>query len=181
MISPCINILRMLATQINEKLGSKQGSKHHSPDLTRDIQELMKSLRRYHVYEKQPDQVIEGPRAMVQDVIVTGLRDLRKPLDDYNSLFTWLRARHRVRPLILDGWEAPRSDGSCTRGNTDAGPATVSRSARVIAGDVNATALMDGDDDSDLIEFLRPEETHEDEFRCSLDTEEDVELDMDEL
>ncbi|KAI0071978.1 hypothetical protein K474DRAFT_1605970 [Panus rudis PR-1116 ss-1] len=32
-ITPCIDFLRQLATQINQELGSRQGSKHSSPDL----------------------------------------------------------------------------------------------------------------------------------------------------
>ncbi|THH13425.1 hypothetical protein EUX98_g9728, partial [Antrodiella citrinella] len=43
-VSPCINILRRLATHINQDIGSRQGSKHHAPDLTVDICVLKESL-----------------------------------------------------------------------------------------------------------------------------------------
>ncbi|KAH9829307.1 uncharacterized protein C8Q71DRAFT_718418 [Rhodofomes roseus] len=47
MISPCIDILRRLATEINTTPGAKQGTKHTTPNLDRDIAYLMASLRRY--------------------------------------------------------------------------------------------------------------------------------------
>ncbi|KAI0723617.1 hypothetical protein C8Q76DRAFT_767461 [Earliella scabrosa] len=43
-VSPAIDILRRLSAQINGTLGSRQGAKHTSPDLERDINELIDAL-----------------------------------------------------------------------------------------------------------------------------------------
>ena len=50
MISPCIDVLRKLATQIHDDLGSRQGTKHTSPDLERDLDILVRSLKEHNVY-----------------------------------------------------------------------------------------------------------------------------------
>ncbi len=103
-ISPCINVLRSLATQINDTLGSQQGSKHHVPDLSHDIHELMKSLRTHRVYSQEPGRTIEEDKAEVQDVLAEGMQSLAVPLREYNSMFNRLRIRRRVRPLIGQPW-----------------------------------------------------------------------------
>ena len=100
MISPCVDILRQLTTQINHDLGSRQGSKHASPDLSRDINELMKSLREHRVYTVERGRVIEGEKALVPNLVSSGLRALPKPLREYNSTFLKLQARRRMTPLI---------------------------------------------------------------------------------
>ncbi|KAJ3540608.1 hypothetical protein NM688_g6203 [Phlebia brevispora] len=107
MVSPCINILRTLTEQINDTLGSKQGKKHHSPDLSFDIAELMKSLRRHGVYSKQPGRTFDDRKAVIPDVLVKGIQEIQKPLTEYNALFERLRRRRRIKPLILDGWQVP--------------------------------------------------------------------------
>ncbi len=81
---------------MNENLGAWQGSKHHTPDLTNDIQELMKALRTHHVYAKEFGRVIDDGTA-VPDAFVHGLLG---PLRDYNIAFKRLRAQHKVSPLV---------------------------------------------------------------------------------
>ncbi|KAJ7625927.1 hypothetical protein FB45DRAFT_922649 [Roridomyces roridus] len=49
LVSPCIDVFRKLATKINVDLGARQGSKHATPDLTRDIDALMGSLAEHEV------------------------------------------------------------------------------------------------------------------------------------
>ncbi|THG94119.1 hypothetical protein EW026_g7288 [Hermanssonia centrifuga] len=98
-VSPCINVLRALATQMNWNLGSQQGSKHHALDLTNDIRELMKALRTHRVYEKESGRVIDDGTA-VPDTFVHGLHGLLGPLRDYNITFERLRARRKVPPLV---------------------------------------------------------------------------------
>ncbi len=84
---------------MNENLGSQQGSKHHAPDLTNDIWELMQALRAHRVYEKESGRVIDEGTA-VPDTFVHGLHGLLGPLRDYNITFEQLRARGKVPPLV---------------------------------------------------------------------------------
>ncbi|KAJ3555923.1 hypothetical protein NM688_g2309 [Phlebia brevispora] len=100
-ISPCIMLLRSLATQMNDTLGSKQGTKHHSPNLDKDIQEIMKSLRMHEVYVYHKEgRPIEGKGGEVKDVIAEGVIRLGSALKEYNTTFERLRARRTVPPLI---------------------------------------------------------------------------------
>lgn len=100
MIGPCVDILRQLTMQINNDLGSRQGSRHSSPDLSRDIQELVKSLREHRVYVPEPGRVIESDKSTVPNVISVGLHTLPTPLREYNEAFSKLRERRRMVPLI---------------------------------------------------------------------------------
>lgn len=49
-ITPCVEILHHLTTDVNISLGSRQGNHHASPDLTKDIQTLVSKLYEYHIY-----------------------------------------------------------------------------------------------------------------------------------
>ena len=99
-IGPCVDILRQLATQINTDLGSRQGSKHATPDLTRDINELIKSLREHRVYEVEHGRIIEGDAPTVPNIVSAGLSALPTPLREYNDAFRKLQERRRMTPLI---------------------------------------------------------------------------------
>ncbi len=98
-ISPCVNVLRDLASQINNSLGAHQGAKHHAPDLTNDIQEIMKALRTHRVYQQEDGHIIDDS-AEVPDVLVNGLHSLAGPLRDYNTAFKRLRNRRKTQPLV---------------------------------------------------------------------------------
>lgn len=84
MITPCIDIFCQLAAQIHNDLGLRQGSKHSPPDLTRDIQELMRSLREHGVYIVEDGRIISGEKPCVPNTISQGLRSLAEPLRVYN-------------------------------------------------------------------------------------------------
>ncbi|KAH9934407.1 hypothetical protein B0H21DRAFT_77941 [Amylocystis lapponica] len=99
-IAPCINILRQLATEINGSLGAKQGTKHHTPDLTRDITELRQSLRTHRVYHIEPGRVIDGEDSVVPNIAAIGFNRLVGPLNEYNETFTRLKARRLTAPLV---------------------------------------------------------------------------------
>ncbi|KAI0071880.1 hypothetical protein K474DRAFT_1577171, partial [Panus rudis PR-1116 ss-1] len=99
-IAPCIEFLRKLATQINNELGSRQGSKHASPDLSQDIAELMKSFREHSVYEIERGRTIDGEKVEVTNILAAGLEMLQKPLNEYNEGFQTLQARRRRQPLV---------------------------------------------------------------------------------
>ncbi|KAI0073016.1 hypothetical protein K474DRAFT_1604071 [Panus rudis PR-1116 ss-1] len=100
MISPCIDTLRKLATQMNQELGSRQGTKHTTPDIWRDINELMKSLHEHSVYRFEAGRTIPGDKAEVPNLFTVGLDALKKPLKDYNIAFQKLQARRRMKPLL---------------------------------------------------------------------------------
>ncbi len=103
-ISPCINVLRELATQMNSTLGSQQGTKHHAPDLSHDIKELMRSLRTHRVYQQEQGRAIDDG-SEVSDILVDGLHGLVGPLRDYNTAFDRLRVRRKVDPLVCENRE----------------------------------------------------------------------------
>ncbi|TFY52109.1 hypothetical protein EVJ58_g10195 [Rhodofomes roseus] len=101
MISPCITVLRQLVTSMNDALGSKQGTKHAPPDLTRDIQEIRRSLAEGHVYEIQPGRIIDSEKGIVPNVVAAGLSQLAGPLDEYNKTMMRLKKRRRrTSPLV---------------------------------------------------------------------------------
>lgn len=103
MISPCVDILRRLATHINSTLGAQQGTKHASPSLDRDIGHLMASLRRFRVYELDPGRDIDDGTdsdAVVADSLTVGLQRLSEPLADFNASFAKLKARCSGQPLL---------------------------------------------------------------------------------
>ncbi|KAI0772179.1 hypothetical protein BC629DRAFT_1529829 [Irpex lacteus] len=106
-ISPCINTLRQLVSQFHNTLGSHQGSKHTTPDLTEDISDLMKSLSTHEVYTRQVSRTNKdstGKANVVRDIMTNGLEDLLPSLREYNSLFNRLRDRRLMTPLISENW-----------------------------------------------------------------------------
>ncbi|KAH9030210.1 hypothetical protein EDB85DRAFT_1891679 [Lactarius pseudohatsudake] len=70
MTSPCIEILWQLATEVNSTLGSKQGNRHTSTDLTKDIKILMDSLKQNNVYEEVLSHTLGDNESPAPDVIV---------------------------------------------------------------------------------------------------------------
>ncbi|KAH9832850.1 uncharacterized protein C8Q71DRAFT_878441, partial [Rhodofomes roseus] len=100
MISPCIDILRRLSTQMNASLGAKLGSKHTSPSIQKDITVLMKSLHHHQVYELHPGRTIDDDKPVVPDALTYGLELLEGPLEDFNRTFAKLQARCRSTPLV---------------------------------------------------------------------------------
>ncbi|KAI0661524.1 hypothetical protein C8Q70DRAFT_903404, partial [Cubamyces menziesii] len=98
-ISPCINILRRLATQINQDLGSRQGSKHTTPDLDFDIHELMDSLAHHRVYDIEPGRTISSEKPTVLNAVSAGLGQLAGPLADFNAQVRRLQARCQMTPV----------------------------------------------------------------------------------
>ena len=116
MISPCIALLRKLATQINNSLGSQLGSKHHSPDLTKDYETIRNRLREYNILTPELGRVIylhDPSKGEVPNVVNVGLRLLRGPLHDYNKAFQQLQRQRRLTPLANSSWptDAPTSPG----------------------------------------------------------------------
>ncbi|TCD65951.1 hypothetical protein EIP91_001981 [Steccherinum ochraceum] len=102
-IAPTIEILRRLATQMNRDLGSRQGSKHATPDLWRDISVLMKSLKDHNVYGYEPGRVIEdkdGNSLPARNIISEGWNGLKQAVAEYNKTFEKQRERRSEVPLV---------------------------------------------------------------------------------
>ncbi|KAH9887686.1 hypothetical protein C8Q73DRAFT_748529 [Cubamyces lactineus] len=101
MISPCVDILRRLATQINTELGARQGTKHTSPDLEKDIAHLMTSLQEHAVYEINRGRRVESEqlRVPIPNVVALGCANLLGPLTDFNAHLARLQRRCHMKPL----------------------------------------------------------------------------------
>ncbi|KAL6299961.1 hypothetical protein BKA93DRAFT_819674 [Sparassis latifolia] len=157
MIAPCIDILRRLVTQINGSLGSKQGNKHQSLDLMNDIAELKRALRKRQVYILHPGRVIDGDKAKVPNVIASGLAQLNGLLHDYNKMIQRLKERRKMQSLVGIDASFPEPTTADVESDSD-----------------------DNDDEGDdtLWQDVDELEPVADEL-LSLETEDDVALDMD--
>ena len=100
MITPCIDLLRRLASQIHIDLGSRQGIKHTSPDLDRDINELVESLAEQDVYTYQPGRFIDSDKPVVPNAVAEGWNLLLNPLNEFNNALRRLQARCRMTPVV---------------------------------------------------------------------------------
>ncbi|KAH9002873.1 hypothetical protein EDB84DRAFT_1281682 [Lactarius hengduanensis] len=102
-ISPCIEILRRLATEVNSTLGSKQGNRHASADLTKDIKILMDSLKQNDIYEEVLGRTLGDDESPAPDVIGEGYTALtwgaKSPLRQFNRLVSTLQRRCGIQPL----------------------------------------------------------------------------------
>ncbi|KAH9031765.1 hypothetical protein EDB85DRAFT_1865564 [Lactarius pseudohatsudake] len=103
-ISPCIEILRRLATEVNGTLGSKQGNRHASADLTKDIKILMDGLEQNHVYDEVLGRTLGDDESPAPDVIGEGYTALtwgaKSPLRQFNRLISTLQRRCAIEPLV---------------------------------------------------------------------------------
>ncbi|EJD45441.1 hypothetical protein AURDEDRAFT_124563 [Auricularia subglabra TFB-10046 SS5] len=104
MISPCIEVLRSVANQMHASLGSYQGRTHTTPDLTRDIQELMRDLEKHRVYTQMKAREDVGEAAPpVTDLLTEGFGQMvygaSTALSEHNEEFRTLQERCRVKPL----------------------------------------------------------------------------------
>ncbi|KAK7007004.1 hypothetical protein R3P38DRAFT_3599287 [Favolaschia claudopus] len=104
LVSPCVDILRQLATRMNVELGTRQGSKHATPDLAADIAALMASLDEHEVYVEKEGRVLDDDEKPAPDAISVGMAALTHgttttPLAEFNQQFEVLRERRRLTPV----------------------------------------------------------------------------------
>ncbi|KAK6991557.1 hypothetical protein R3P38DRAFT_3331712 [Favolaschia claudopus] len=104
LVSPCVDILRQLATRMNVERGTRQGSKHATPDLAADIAALMASLDEHEVYVEKEGRVLDDDEKPAPDVISVGMAALTHgttttPLAEFNQQFEVLRERRRLTPV----------------------------------------------------------------------------------
>ncbi|KAH9938037.1 uncharacterized protein B0H18DRAFT_965183 [Fomitopsis serialis] len=183
MISPCIDILRRLASQMHTLLGAKQGTSHTSPSLDKDISQLVASLRRFCVYELQPGREVDDgtdDSGQVADSLTQGLQRLSEPLDDFNRTFRKLQSRCKAAPLL--GARYSDFGGGESRETVDPqnSPASLEIMAREVAAPADGAPDPDdsGSDDEDFVNEDEPEDLEPQAF-MSLETAGDVALDMD--
>lgn len=91
------------------ELGSHQGTKHTSPDLQRDIERHMQSLRDRDVYTIEDGRVVDlsddgedrdaTQYGAVVNCMTEGYNRLTEPLRELNSSFRRLQERCRAQPL----------------------------------------------------------------------------------
>ncbi|KAJ7067779.1 hypothetical protein C8F01DRAFT_1217523 [Mycena amicta] len=183
MLAPCMVVLRNLTRSLNGLLGADLGTKHKSPDLTNDIAVLMDRLRQYEVHTIKRGRVIaedDGGPATDSDIISAGLATLvdaaTNPIDEYNTAFQTLQRRCK-QPVLVPAAETPEPTSSMPN------PAT----ARVPLADVDepmpVSEAQEDETHRDGEEEEQPDEEveEEDEETLTLDTQEDVELEMDDL
>ncbi|KAJ7191551.1 hypothetical protein GGX14DRAFT_600299 [Mycena pura] len=104
LISPCVDILRGLATRMHKDLGARQGSRHTIPKLDKDIAVLMDSLDEHDVYTLQEGRVLDDDEKPVPDILSAGMAALThgssiSPLSEFNQQFAILRERRRLTPI----------------------------------------------------------------------------------
>ncbi|KAF8218134.1 hypothetical protein K438DRAFT_1702685 [Mycena galopus ATCC 62051] len=152
-ISPCVDILRHLATKINNDIGARQGSRHSSPDLSADISALMTSLAEHEVYREKEGRVLDADDKPVPDVLSVGMAALTHgssttPLAEFNEQFDILRARRRLAPVsdLLPLIDVPRFT------DTQANPVPRVSSASNEDTDLEMEDADDEDEDAELVD-----------------------------
>lgn len=192
MIAPCVEILRELARNFKQILGTDIGTKHHAMDLSVDIPDLMESLDHHEVYVFKKGRQLDPDDPPVKDAVSVGLDDLisgkSNPLNDYNTAFRNLQFRRALKPLVggddNDYFNDPRP--------TVPPPATVpppetpsiSRPKSPLSTEDDCDVEIDVNEEADELEETPPEymnifdETLQ-EPTLGLENPEDVSLDMD--
>ncbi|KAJ7742551.1 hypothetical protein B0H16DRAFT_1323267 [Mycena metata] len=190
LISPCVDILRQLATKINVDLGARQGSKHATPDLADDIDVLMDSLAEHEVYIEKDGRVLDDDEKPVPDVISVGMAALTHgatttPLDDFNTQFETLRSRRQLTP-VYDLLGLINVSGRSPPPTSD---------SDIPAATASGATESNEDDYADLPDLEQPDSDSDDELDGEGDDEDlfaesptltrldegDLELDMDDV
>jgi hypothetical protein len=185
-IAPCIEVLRNIAREFNDILGSDVGTRHAPPNLSNDIATLMESLEENNVYRVQKGRMLEDDQA-VKDVVETGLQILiegeKNPLHEYNNAFQRLQHRRRMKPVSALSLAQPSA------ASTESAPLTTATASDLNPDEEEAGVAEEGDVDDE------PEPRNSIETETILDdlaegileptlprlSEEDVALDMDEV
>ncbi|KAH9840190.1 uncharacterized protein C8Q71DRAFT_746208 [Rhodofomes roseus] len=169
MISPCINSLRHLVTSMNDALGSRLGTTHAAPDLRRDIEELRRSLTDANVYKVTPGRTIDGDKAVVPNVITSGVTQLAGPLREYNAMFARMKKRRRRTSPLVGG---ANSASAARVHSTSGGSAAVHADADEDMIDVEEMSDCEDGEDEEEVDDTEHWLEHEQFF--TLDEEGDV-------
>ncbi|KDR77663.1 hypothetical protein GALMADRAFT_209941 [Galerina marginata CBS 339.88] len=161
LVSPCVEILRKLATKINHELGTEQGSKHTIPDLEKDIATLMKVLKDHEVYMILLGRVVDSQDQATPDVIGVGLAQVShgnstNPIEEFNEEFDRLRERRKLTPISdeLDFTNIPGMLSAAVPGWTTTKPTETSLDGDNIHGESDnvpqsASEASDSDSEGD--------------------------------
>ncbi|KAF5334852.1 hypothetical protein D9758_014300 [Tetrapyrgos nigripes] len=175
MISPCVEVFRKLATNINDSCGeARQGSRHAPPDLSKDIRILMDSLREHGVYKITKRRVFDVDDSPAKDVITEGLCNLSSPLAEYNAAFKRLQRRRRQMP-ITGGLDPGLEEFVSSDMRESAGDELRVDVKEDVEGVEEVTDLAEDVFEGDIARAIDDEEVQ----TFTLDNEEDVALDMD--
>ncbi|KAF7321739.1 hypothetical protein MKEN_00695600 [Mycena kentingensis (nom. inval.)] len=179
MVAPCVVVLRNLTRSLNGLLGADLGTKHKSPDLTKDIAVLMSRLHEYEVHTLKRGRVIgEDDGGATTDIISAGLATLSdsstNPLDDYNAAFKTLQRRCK-QPVLVP--EPPASPPAEPVLHTRADPPQSVDTPMPAPPAVEEDPPEEGDEE----EHSEDESVDEEQETLTLETQEDVELEMDSL
>ncbi|KAF9537318.1 hypothetical protein CPC08DRAFT_598986, partial [Agrocybe pediades] len=102
-ISPCVDALGQLARNFHAMLGANQGTRHAPPNLSKDIESLMKYISDHKVYEISKGRTLDDDEAPTKDIMAAGFHSLttgsKNPLAEYNEAFERLQRRRRMRPV----------------------------------------------------------------------------------
>lgn len=188
MIAPCVNILRQLAQNFKQMLGTDIGTAHHPMDLSYDIPDLMDSLKEHEVYSYKKGRYLDEDDPPVQDILSVGLEELiagrKNPLTDYNTAFCRLQARRRLNPLV--GGDERRTVSTNPHASPSPLPEVLplttdsaqSKQPEIQLPDPGDTE-SDDELDEDVGDFLRWFEDGHEEPTLQLESAADVSLDMD--
>lgn len=176
-VAPTVEVLRRIATQINHDLGSCQGTKHSTPNLDNDIKELMQSLKDNSVYQIEEGRSLESTKSIVTDVLSEGVVALSEgpALKEYNDAFKILQERRRAIPLIGEP-AVPRFPLQTSLSESE----TASHGAHPVEEDRSSDGSSTTEDNWSSPSEDDPYAMYDarDEL-LPLETESDVELDMD--
>ena len=98
------HISTLIPDRINTDLGALQGKKHSTPDLTKDIDTLMASLKLHKVYVYNEGCVLNDNEEPAVDIISVGLATLThssgsNPLDKFNAQFNQVQEQRQIKPI----------------------------------------------------------------------------------
>jgi hypothetical protein len=192
LISPCVDVLRQLATKINVDLGASQGSKHATPDLEEDINALMDSLAEHEVYVEKEGRVLDDDEKPAPDVLSVGMAALTHgssttPISEFNQQFEIMRERRGLTPISdflalinVSGDAVSTSVMTATVTSTNA-----SAESDIVDSDLPPLVAPNDSDDEPEDDDPEPVDEDEDLFAESPTLtrfdEGDVELDMDDV
>ncbi|KAF8064912.1 hypothetical protein FPV67DRAFT_1608385 [Lyophyllum atratum] len=128
LVAPCVTALRHLANGLNDLFGDDQGSRHAPPDLTEDIETLMRSLMDYKVYQIIPGRILDEDDPPANDIITVGLQNItdnsKSPLAEYVANFLRLQQRRRKQPIIIPSLSTDLATTITSTINADLEPVT---------------------------------------------------------
>jgi len=177
-------------------LGASQGKKHSTPDLTKDIDTLMASLKLHKVYVYSEGRVLDDDEKPATDIISVGLATLThgsgsNTLDEFNAQFNQARERCRIKPVseLLHRLDQPAEVSTSSPSMITIAPPTpchITLTTSTNAADSGAPSRdpagvedMETHSDSEEEALEDEDEFGEDEPTLTRDDEGDVVFDMD--